>query len=114
ILVSITTLEFIAGLIITHRELMSILYPIIIIPSLITIVWLFNFAWRNKRLSQVNTYILMIGFSLYLISSIIRPIIHIIIGLVPLFVILAEALDSIIFLIIFIGFCKKSKYSSNG
>ena len=112
ILIIIIVIEIIVGIIIPRREMFGYVYPIIVIPSLITIAWLFNFAWRNKRLSQVNTYVLMIGFSLYLISSIVRPLIMSIIGESSLFVILAEAIDLIIFLIIFIGFYKKSDYST--
>lgn len=110
ILIIIIVTEIIAGIIIPRREMFAYVYPIIVIPSLITIAWLFNFAWRNQRLSQVNTFILMIGFGLYLISSIIRPLIQSIIGTSSLFVIIAEAIDLIIFLIIFIGFYKKSNY----
>ena len=110
ILILILIVEFIAGIIAPNLTLLSILYPIIIVPSLLTIAWLFNFAWRNKRLSQVSTYILMIGFGLYLISSIIRPLTQIIVGESSLFVIIAESIDLVVFAIIFIGFYKKSNY----
>ena len=113
ILILILIVEFIAGIVAPNLTLLSILYPIIIIPSLLTIAWLFNFAWRNKRLSQVSTYILMIGFGLYLISSIIRPLIQIIVGESSLFVILAESIDLVVFAIIIIGFYKKSNYPPN-
>jgi hypothetical protein len=112
ILILIVAIEIIMGLFILTVELSPILYPIIIVPSLITIVWVFNFAWRNQRLSQVNTRILMIGFGLYLITSILRPLIQFIIGESPLYVIIAESTDIVIFLIIFIGFYKKSNYTS--
>ena len=113
ILILILIVEFIAGLIVPNLTLLSILYPIIIIPSLVTVVWLFNFAWRNKRLSQVSTFILMIGFGLYLISSIIRPLTQIIVGESSLFVIIAESIDLVVFAIIFIGFYKRSNYPTN-
>ncbi|MFX1365874.1 MAG: hypothetical protein ACFE9Y_13235 [Promethearchaeota archaeon] len=112
ILILILMIEIIAGIIIPTIEILSLIYPIIVIPSLITIAWLFYFAWRNQRLSQVNTYILMIGFSLYLISSILRLLIQIIIGESPLFVIIAESIDVLIFIIMFIGFYKESDYST--
>ncbi|MFX1373614.1 MAG: hypothetical protein ACFFCE_17325 [Promethearchaeota archaeon] len=112
ILILILMIEIIAGIIIPTIEILSLIYPIIVIPSLITIAWLFYFAWRNQRLSQVNTYILMIGFSLYLISSILRLLIQIIIGESPLFVIIAESIDVLIFIIMFIGFYKESDYSA--
>lgn len=113
ILVIVITIEIIVDIFILSVENAPIIYPITILPSLITIVWLFNFAWRNQRLSQVNTFILMIGFGLYLITSILRPLMQFIIGESPLFVIIAETLDIIIFLIIFIGLYKKSNYSGS-
>jgi len=112
LLVLIITIELMAGIMVQSIELLSILYPIVAIPSLITIVWLFNFAWRNKRLSQVNTHILMIGFGLCLISQIIRPLLQFVVGESPKYVIIAESIDLIIFTIIFIGFYKKSNYST--
>ncbi|MFW9988646.1 MAG: hypothetical protein ACFFC3_08325 [Candidatus Odinarchaeota archaeon] len=112
ILIIILLIEIITGIIIPTIEILSLIYPIIVIPSLITIAWLFYFAWRNQRLSQVNTYILMIGFSLYLISSILRLLIQIIIGESTLFVIIAESIDVLIFIIMFIGFYKESDYST--
>ncbi len=112
ILAIIVAIELLIGTFILTIEMAPILYPITILPSLITIVWVFNFAWRNQRLSQVNTFILMIGFGMYLLTSILRPFIQHIFGESPLFVIIAESTDIIIFLIIFIGFYKKSNYST--
>ena len=112
ILVIIIVIEVIVGLFLLTIENAPIIYPIIIFPSLITIVWLFYFSWKNQRLSQVNTFILMIGFGLYLLSQISRPLIQSIIGESSLYVITAEVIDIIIGLIIFIGFYKKSNYSS--
>ena len=108
LLVIIFVIELIVGVVVPSITILTFIYPLIIIPSLLTIVWLFNFAWRNKRLSQVNTYILMIGFSLYLISSILRPVIQLIIGESSLFIIIAEFTDLILFIVIFFGFYKRS------
>ncbi len=113
ILVVIITIEILIGIFVLSIELAPVIYPIIIFPSLITIVWLFYFAWKNQRLSQVNTFILMIGFIIYLISQISRPIIQFIIGESAIYVIIAESIDIVIFLIIFIGFYKKSNYTLN-
>ncbi|MCK4380784.1 MAG: hypothetical protein KAW51_06550 [Candidatus Lokiarchaeota archaeon] len=109
----VIAIEIFVNIFILSVENAPIIYPITILPSLISIVWLFNFAWRNQRLSQVNTFILMIGFGLYLITSILRPLIQFIVGESPLFVITAESIDIIIFVIIFIGFYKKSNYPPN-
>ena len=105
----ILIIEGIAGLIAPNSIILSIYYPIIVIPSLLTIVWLFYFAYKNKRLSQVNTLILTIGFGLYLISQIIRPLAQFIIGESAVFLIFAETIDLIIFIIVFVGFYKGSK-----
>jgi len=112
ILVIIIVIEILVGIFLLTVKIAPIIYPIIIVPSLITIVWLFYFSWKNQRLSQVNTFILMIGFGLYLISQISRPLIQGIIGESPLYVITAESIDIIIGLIIFIGFYKTSNYAS--
>ncbi|MFX1572777.1 MAG: hypothetical protein ACFFB0_08510 [Promethearchaeota archaeon] len=110
IVVIIISIEMFVCIFIINMEIAPIIYPLTILPSLIAIVWLFRFAWKNKRLSQVNTHILMIGFGLYLITSIFRPLLQFIIGESPLFIILIESIDIIIFIIIFIGFYKKSNY----
>ncbi len=112
VLVVLLLIEAIAGILAPTVRTLSIFYPIIVIPSLITIVWLFRFAYKNKRLSQVNTFILTVGFGMYLISQIIRPLIQFIIGESPLFLIIAESTDLLIFIIIFIGFSKKANYAT--
>ncbi|MHA2475355.1 MAG: hypothetical protein ACXAES_19225 [Promethearchaeota archaeon] len=111
IIILIIISELTAILTINSISIISILYPIVVIPSLITIVWLFNFAYRNKRLSQVNASILWIGFTAYLVSQIVRPLVQFIIGESALFLIIAETLDLSIFVVIFIGFYKRANYS---
>jgi len=110
IILFIILCEIAAIIFINNIQMISYLYPIIVIPSLITIVWLFNFAFRNKRLSNVNTSILWKTFTAYLISQIIRPLAQVLIGESPLFLIFAETLDLIIFIAIFVGFYKKANY----
>ena len=109
-IVVIILIESIAGILATNQRTLSIYYPVIVIPSLLTIVWLFNFARKNKRLSQINTLTLTIGFSAYLISQIIRPLAQFVIGESAMFLILAETLDLIIFVIIFLGFYGESHF----
>jgi hypothetical protein len=113
ILLIIITIEVFVCIFVVNVEIAPIIYPATILPSLIAIVWLFNFAWRNQRLSQVNTFIIMIGFGLYLITSTLRPILQYLVGELPLFVIIVESIDIMIFIIIFIGFSKKSNYQSH-
>jgi hypothetical protein len=110
ILIIIIVIEVLIGIFILNIAIAPIIYPIIIVPSLISIVWLFYFSWRNQRLSQVNTFILMISFGLYLLSQISRPVAQNILGDSPTYVITAELIDVIISVLIFIGFYKKSKY----
>ncbi|NVM38361.1 MAG: hypothetical protein HWN81_22390 [Candidatus Lokiarchaeota archaeon] len=112
ILIIIVVVEILIGIFVLNVQIAPIIYPIIIVPSLISIIWLFYFSWRNQRLSQVNTFILMIGFGLYLLSQISRPLVQILIGDSPSYVITAESIDIIISVFIFIGFYKKSKYFS--
>ena len=66
LIIIILIIESIFGIIAPNSTILSIYYPIIVIPSLLTIVWLFYFAHKNKRLSQVNTLILTISFGFYL------------------------------------------------
>ena len=110
LIIVILIVESIFGIIAPNSTILSIYYPIIVIPSLLTIVWLFCFAYKNKRLSQVNTLILTIGFGLYLISQIIRPLAQFVIGESAVFLIFAETIDLIIFIVIFVGFYKGSTY----
>ena len=95
-----------------NTTIIGILLPLFVIPSLIIIVWLFQFAYRNKRLSQVNPLILTFGFSAYLISQIIRPLLQNLLGAGTTYIIIAEIIDLIIFIIIFIGFYLKANYES--
>lgn len=102
--------ETIAGVLAPNSRILSFYYPIIAIPSLITIIWLFYFACKHKRLLQVNSLILTTGFGLYLLSQIIRPLLQYIISESSLFVIFIETIDLLIFVIIFTGFYKTPRY----
>jgi hypothetical protein len=85
-----------------------LLLPIIVIPSLLGIVYIFYLASRLKRLSVIKPKILTIGFFLYLISNILRPLIQNIIGENASYIILAEFVDILVFLVIFMGLYKKT------
>jgi hypothetical protein len=90
---------------------LSILLPIIVLPSFAIIVWLFYFAYKNKALSQVNTKVLAIGFGALLFSQILRPILQFIIGPNIIYLIIVEIIDFLVFLIIIGGFFTKIHYS---
>ena len=113
IIILIVLIEMIAVIMAPNTTIIGILLPVFVIPSLIIIVWLFQFAYRNKRLSQVNPLILTFGFSAYLVSQIIRPLLQHLVASAALYIILAELIDLIIFIIIFIGFYIKANYESD-
>jgi hypothetical protein len=110
IVFSIVLIEIVILLMAPDIITISLLYPIVAIPSLITIVWLFNFARKHRKLSQINPFVLTIGFGALLISQIFRPLMQIVLGTSPNFVILVEAIDLMIFAIIFLGFYVKANY----
>ncbi|MFW9895843.1 MAG: hypothetical protein ACFFD7_08565 [Candidatus Thorarchaeota archaeon] len=83
--------------------------PIILIPSLIGIVYIFYLAYRLNRLTVVKPKILTIGFLLYMISNIFRPLMQSILGETPSYIILVEVVDLLIFIVIFFGLYKKNK-----
>jgi len=112
ILIFITVIEIIAIVITPDTDTISVVLPAVVIPSLVVIIWLFAFAHKNKRLSQVNSLVLMIGFTLYLISQIIRPVLLRIFGEVATYLNLAEIIDLVIFAVIFLGFYMEAKYVS--
>jgi len=110
IILIILIIEIVAVIITPNTTIIGILLPCIVIPSFITIVWLFTFAHKNRRLSQVNSLILAFGFGAYLISQIIRPLLQNLLGAGTFYIIIAEIIDLIIFIIIFIGFYLKANY----
>ncbi len=107
---SILLIVLIARILAPSVRTLTIYYPVIIIPSLITIFWLFRFAYKNKRFSQINTLIFPIGFGAYLFSQIIRSLAQFIIGESDTFLTFAESIDLVIFHVIFLGFYRESKY----
>jgi hypothetical protein len=112
LLVIIILLESSAVIIAPNIPAVSILLPIIVLPSFGIIVWLFFFAYKNKALSQVNTKILAIGFGALLFSQIFRSILTVIIGPNIIYLIVVEIIDFLVFLIIIGGFITKMHYSS--
>ena len=101
-----------SAVIILNRDITftSVYVSLFVFPILIIIIWVFYFAHRNKRLSQINAKILIFGFGLYLISQFLRPMLHIQLGEIAYFIIIAEITDLIAFVIIFIGLRKKANY----
>ena len=110
ITIIIVIVESFAVIIVPDTLSISILLPAVVIPSLLVIIWLFAFSYRNKRLSQVNSFVLMIGFAAYLLSQIIRPIIQRILGETTAYINVVEIIDLIIFVVIFIGFYLEANF----
>lgn len=110
IIIVIIIIELSIVIIAPSITIISIIFPFIVIPSIITIVWLFAYVYKHKSLSQVNALILSIGFGILLVSQIVRPLLHVILGESPTFIIIAEIIDLSVFGLIFIGFYKKANY----
>ncbi len=110
IVIIVLVLESTAVIIVSDTPSISILLPAVVIPSLLVIVWLFAFSHKNQRLSQVNSFVLMIGFAAYLLSQILRPVFQRILGENTAYINLVEIIDLIIFGVIFLGFYMEAKY----
>ncbi len=113
IAIIIIIIESIAVIIVPDAPSISILLPAVVIPSLLVIVWLFAFSYRNKRLSQVNSFVLMIGFAAYLLSQVLRPVFQRLLGENTAYINLSELIDLFIFIVIFIGFYLEANYKKD-
>lgn len=111
IMLLIVAIETTAVILAPNFLIMGILLPCIVIPSILVIIWMFLFAYKNKRLSQVHPLIIAIGFIAWFISNIARVVLQIIFGETPTYIFTAEMIDFFVFLIIFLGFCLKANYS---
>ena len=103
----IVGIESCAVIIAPNNTTMGLLLPYIVIPSLLGIVYIFFLAYRLNRLNVVKPGILTIGFFLYLISNIFRPLMQNLLGEAASYIIIAELVDIFVFLVIFIGLYKK-------
>jgi len=109
ILISITLLVSIAILLAPTYSIIITIYPFISIISFLIIFWMFLFAYRTQRLSDINPLIVAIGFGLFLFTSIFRALGHNLID--PKFnSIISEILEIIVFTIIFIGLIRQANY----
>ncbi len=105
VIIIIESIAIIAG---QNLTIMGLVLPIILIPSLLGIVYIFYIAYSLNRLTLVKPGILTIGFFLYVLSNIFRPLMQNILGETATYIIVVELVDIIIFLIIFLGLYKKS------
>ena len=107
LIIIIVGVESVAIIIVPNITILGTVLPIILIPSLLGIVYIFYIAYRYNRLKMVKAKILTIGFLLYMISNILRPVMQNILGETANYVIVVEMVDLCIFLVIFLGLYKK-------
>jgi len=95
----------------SHSIIVAI-YPVFIIPFFIIIVWIFFYAYRSKRLSEINPLIVGDGFLIFLLTTIFRAVGQNI--LVPeIASILSELCEIVAFIVIFLGLIRKVGYSED-
>lgn len=113
----ITIIEMLAIIMAPNVFILGRILPFILIPSLLVIAYIFYFAYKHQRLTQVHPLILSIGFLIYMISSIFRPVVQAILGETPrglaYYLIVAETIDLIVFIVIFFGLYMKATYSKD-
>jgi Na+/melibiose symporter-like transporter len=107
-MVLIVTVEIITVFVVPNFTIIGMVLPFILIPSLVGIVYIFFLAYRLNRLSVVKPKILTVGFFLYLISNIFRPVMQNILGENASYITVVELVDLAIFIVIFFGLYKKS------
>ncbi len=113
LLLIIVIIEIFAVIIAPDIFILGRILPFILIPSLLVIIYIFFFAYKHHRLSQVHPLIIAIGFLFYTVSSILRPVIQVIMGESAYYIILAETIDLFVFIIIFIGLIHEAKDKSD-
>ncbi len=86
----------------------ALIIPIITLPSLIFIILMFNKAKKANRLLQISPGIVALGFTLYLITSILRSVLANIMEDLILMLSIMETADLIVYIIIGIGFIRPS------
>ncbi len=112
ILIIILALEIIAVILSQTYSTILFLLPLIVVPSVLVLIWLFAFAYKNQRLSQVHPLILAIGFGTLLASQISRPMAQRLITDIAMYATFSEMFELIVFIIIFIGLLMKANYKT--
>lgn len=112
ILIMVIVIDVLAISLSPDYSILISLLPFLVIPALLMIVWLFAFAYRNQRLSQVHPLIIAIGFTIYLFSTVTRSILQKSLDLVTS-TLISETIEIICFIIIFIGLLVSVQYKEN-
>ncbi len=107
IIILLLAIQMFLILIAADTTVLGILTPVIIIPSLLFIIWTFYLAHKYKRIKQISAGLVTLGFTLYLLSSILRPILQNTLEALS-YITISETIDLIIYIIIGIGFMKPS------
>lgn len=114
LLIIIAFIEMFAVIMAPNVFILGRVLPFILIPSLLVIIYIFFFAYKHKRLSEVHPLIIAVGFLLCTISSILRPLIQSMLGeslrALVMYIIIVEIIDLFVFTVIFIGLYFKASY----
>ncbi|MBD3254999.1 MAG: hypothetical protein GF383_07890 [Candidatus Lokiarchaeota archaeon] len=108
-IITLVSFEIILILFSPTSEFTSILTPILGISSILVIVWTFFFAHRTKSLTDINPLIVAVGFSIYIITMIIRASLYVTQDAFT-YAIYSEIMDIIVYFIIFLGLILKPFY----
>ena len=93
-------------------EFLQSFLGILVTFSVFTIAWMFRFAYKQKRLSQINPLIVSIGFIMYVISNVFRSIVSVLFpSSKEVIILFFEIVDIVLYAIIFVGFITLAKYS---
>ncbi|MBD3340090.1 MAG: hypothetical protein GF353_13330 [Candidatus Lokiarchaeota archaeon] len=116
IIIIISTIESCLILIATDIEFLSLVLICTHIPSLLWISISFLYAYKKRVVSQNNLFIVGIAFCidliLYVSSLLLTDTRQKSIGFSPYFTIIAESIDLVIIILIFLGFYLKSNLNS--
>jgi len=96
-------------LIAPNIDILRQLLPIVTAGTMIGIVIMFLFMYKNKKLSQAHGLLIGLGFLFAVITSFVRSILNASGASTAL--IYAELLDMLVYFIIFTGFMTKPKYA---
>ncbi|MBD3197305.1 MAG: hypothetical protein GF317_19780 [Candidatus Lokiarchaeota archaeon] len=107
IVLMIIVAQLIAILFAIHHSSIITITSFLVFPSLLMITWIFVFSHKNRKYPKIDSLLVSIGFSLYLLTALFRSIAHFIIE--PIFYIsFSEIFESITIFIIFMGLIRKS------
>ena len=105
----IFSVELCIVIIIPNINIFQIVYPLLQLTTVGFIAWIFFIAFRLNRLQKLKPFVLFIGFTAYLITSIIRLFCYIIFGQGVMYVFVSELIDLPVSLIILYGLIERKR-----